>query len=332
MIERVSIRNWQSLVALDLELARFTVIVGPSSSGKSAFMRALRAVASNVSGTDKITRGQKNAAISVATGEATVTLEYGKFASDTVPGWYYRLLPAGGKEQIYTKLNRAVPAQVTAALRIDPVPVKGASINFAGQHDPPFLLQDSGAAVARTLGELTGVDRLFEAGREAVRRRNGLAATLRTREADLAELTAQAHRFAGLPQRVQAMREAEAVTEAAARLDDRINRLQGALDQLTVAEAALSRSALPEVPTDAAVQAAQQRLGAVTTLLRQWADHAQAASRWDHEVGEFEMVEDHLHHELGTALTALGTCPTCNQPMRRLQPMGPANGGLRITS
>lgn len=315
MIEHIAVRSWQSLVSLDLELARFTAIVGPSSSGKSALVRALRAVASNVSGTDKITRGAKNAAITVRTAEHTVTLEYGRFSNDTTPGWYYRVLPAGGAEETYTKLNRAVPAQVTAALRIDPVPTKGASLNFASQHDPPFLLSDSGANVARVLGELTGVDRIFEAGREAVRRRNGLSATLRTREADLAELTAQAGRFAGLPARVKAIREAEQKAEGAARLHDRITQLQDAADRLQVAGAVLARTVLPEVPSADAASAAQRRLTEFEGLCRQATERQKAATQWAAEAGEQEMAEGHLHEELHQVLLAAGTCPTCNRAM-----------------
>lgn len=314
MIEHIAIRHWQSLANVDLELARFTVIVGPSSSGKSALMRALRAVASNVSGTDKITRGQKNAAITVRTGEAIVTLEYGRFSNDTAPGWFYRLTPAGGKEQVYTKLNRAVPEQITAALRIDPVPSKGVSINFAGQHDGPYLLGDTGASVARVLGELTGVDRIFDASREALRIRNSLAGTLRTREADLVELTAQAHEFADLPVRVTALREAEAQAENIACRQDQLDRLGKAIDQLNIAERVLAQAVLPQVPSMEAVEAAQKRLDSFTALWRIWADRKHSADQWDTEAAEQLMLEHHLEHELEEALQRAGVCPTCGRP------------------
>lgn len=316
MLEQVTIRNWQSLVNVDLLLGRFTAIVGPSSSGKSALMRALRAVASNVSGTDKITRGQKTAAISVRTDTHLVTLEHGRFSNDTAPGWYYRLLPVGGTEERYTKLNRAVPQAITDALRIDPVPTKGASINFASQHDPPFLLLDSGANVARTLGELTNVDRIFEAGREALRRRNAASSTLKTREADLAALIADAKQYAGLPQRLSAIQKAEQTAEKAAALVDQASRLRDAAERLEVAQGVLERSAvLPELPSFAPVEQAQQRLDSFKALLRTWADRRHAASQWDVEAGEQAMLEDRLEYELHEVLVVAGTCPTCNRPI-----------------
>ena len=58
MIERVHIQGFQSLADVDLELGGFTVIQGKSNSGKSAFIRALRAVvtnAGNVALTNKAT-------------------------------------------------------------------------------------------------------------------------------------------------------------------------------------------------------------------------------------------------------------------------------------
>lgn len=316
MINRVLVRNWQSLVKVDLELGRFTVIVGPSSSGKSALMRALRAIASNVSGTDKITRGQKSAAISVQTDDHLVTLEHGRFSNDTAPGWYYRLLPYGGTEERYTKLNRAVPQEITKALRIDPVPTKGASINFAGQHDAPFLLLDSGANVARTLGELTNVDRIFEAGREALRRRNAASSTLKTREADLAALIADAKQYAGLPRRLSAVQSAERAAEKAAALVDQARRLRDALDRLEIAQGVLERSAaLPALPSFQAVEEAQLRLSDLRTLLRSWADRSHNAIVWDREATKQATEVQRLERELHEALVAAGTCPTCDRAM-----------------
>src|SRR3954469_16106248 len=129
MLTHIAIRNFQSLRQVDLELGTFTVIVGPSSSGKSALMRAFKAVASNVRGSGMITRGQSQMAISYQTDTFTVTLER------TEKAGLYRIANTHGGETNFTKLNGEVPQQVTSALRLEPVPVNGTSVNFASQFD-----------------------------------------------------------------------------------------------------------------------------------------------------------------------------------------------------
>jgi DNA repair protein SbcC/Rad50 len=307
-VKSVSIRNFQSLAKVDLDLGRFTVIVGPSSSGKSAFIRACKAIASNMRGAGNITRGAKAAAITVRTGTHVVTLER------TETGGKYRVVGPTDAEASYTKLNQGVPDDVTRALGIAPVPANSMSANFAGQFDPPFLLRESGATVARTLGELTNVDRIFEAVREANRRRNTFTAALHTREADLAVVRERMAEFVGLPARLRRLDEAEQTAETCQSLAGRAHRLRQATETLEVAEAVLARTReLPPVPSTTAVDAAEARLAAFKGLLKDWLAHTKLAADWQAEAGQLAGTEHGLHEELHATLTAAGHCPTCGR-------------------
>ncbi len=315
MIAKVTIRNWQSLKKLDLPLGRFTVIVGASSSGKTALMRAFRALASNVRGTDAITRGATKALIAAELSDRdgnsrTITLEHVRGA------WIYHLsdpaLPGGG--DTYTKLAGSVPDDITRLLNIDPVPTGGASLNFAGQFDPPYLLRDSGAAVARTLGELTNVNLIFEAVREAVRRRNAAASVLRTREQDLAGLRTQLATFTGLPARLRAVDAAEVAHARAARLGEEITALRQHLATLDTAQARLN-VAVPEVPDLNPVLTAQTRLNDLTAAITVYRHTVLARQHADNALTLVTQEEMAAHGELHTALAAAGHCPTCGQPV-----------------
>jgi exonuclease SbcC len=310
VIERLDIHNWQSLRSVELELGRLTVIVGPSSSGKTALMRAVRALASNVRGAGSITRGQKACAVTARTGEQQITLERSETAG------CYRLVDlASGQERTYTKLAGAVPEPVTAALGIDPIPTNGTSLHFAGQFDRPYLLDDSGATVARVLGELTNVTRLFDAVREANRRRNAQAATLRVREADLADLQQRAAAFASHPHRLAVCDRAEQLADHTQTLAGRVERLRVALSTLDIADAALARTEHPApVPTDDAVQAAAGRLASYRTLVRTWVSANHAITAATAAVQQTTQAEADGHHQLHAALQAAGTCPTCGRP------------------
>jgi hypothetical protein len=308
LIHTVDIRNFQSLRRVSLTLGRFTVITGESSTGKSALIRALRALACNISGTTAITRGADTAVITAHTRTATITLEHNRGA------WRYRLLTPDG-EQEFTKLNRCVPPAVTAALGLAPTPTGGTSLTFAQQFDKPYLCTETGSVVARELGELTNVDTIYTAVREANRRRAAAAATLKTRTSDRDTLITAARAFTGLPARLAACERAEAATDRAAILDLSITALRAGIDALDIATAVQERTVLPPVPDDTALLAAQHRLHRLRTLLRDAATATRARSSATHTAATATTTETTLHHQLHQLLVAAGTCPTCNRPM-----------------
>ncbi len=308
MIERVQITGFQSLRSIDLRFGRYTVIVGPSSSGKTALMRALRAVASNVRGTHVITRGQARMAVTVHTGEHQVILE-----RDQTAGRYR--IASGTRDETYTKLAGGVPADVTAALRIDPVPTNGTSVNFASQFDPPFLLGESGANVARTLGTLTNVTAILEAAREANRRRNAAAAELRTREDDLERVTAEARQYATLPARTQAVERAERLLEELETLLGRIGRVQVAVEALAVAERVLAQVPPPVVPDTRELDTALLRRTEGRCAIRNLALAEREAADTACRAEAAEQAVTEVGRELHALLREAGVCPVCNQPV-----------------
>lgn len=315
MIERIVVRNWQSLRFVDLQLGALTVILGESNSGKTALLRALRAIATNVRGTSAITRGEKACAITVHTGAHVVTLE--RSAGE---GGLYRIVDAAtGAEDVYTKLGGAVPAAVTAALGLLPATAP-ASLNFAGQFDPPFLLDDTGAAVARVVGALTKVDIILRAGSEANRRRLSLMSTLRTREADLAAKMARAQELAvTLPARVAARKQAEAHEQGATAVAGRVERLRALVDGLAVVESVLARTAqAPLVPDDTDMRAAAVRLARFKALVRGWATATNAHTAAANAAHLAEAAEAGAQTALEQALAAAGYCPVCNQRVPHL--------------
>ncbi len=312
MITAVAVRNWQSLRAVDLHLGRFTVIMGSSNSGKSALVRALRAVTSNVRGGGHVTRGAKAASIAVTTDAgATVTLHR------TATSGSYHILDPAGQEHTFTSLAGAVPASVTAALGIPPVPAAGLSLHVAGQLDPPYLLAESGATVAR---ELTNVTVIFNGAREGSRRRAALATQLRTREADLQAAQRAAEAFRDLPARVQAITAAEAALARARELAARISRLTAAHDALVDAQAALAAAVvLPPVPSLEPVLTAHARLSRFCQLAGDLTAANHAVAQTTTRATEAGRAHAAAESAVTTLLTTLGTCPTCGQSTARIQ-------------
>lgn len=307
MLTAISVRNFQSLKQVDLELGVFTVIVGPSSSGKSALMRAFRAVASNVRGSGVITRGQNQMAITYKTERLSITLE-----RDGKAG-LYRLYDQHGSGATFTKLNGEVPPDITHALRLQPVPVNGTSVNFASQFDKPYLLDESGAVVARVLGELTNVNVVFEAVRRANSIRLSAASTLKTRKADLAALRARLGEFQGLSDRIAGLAAVEALNGQAEALKARVGRLDTALRTLRITQRSLAAAIVPEVPSPDGLNERLNRFLDLQVMLRRVAATHERLEQAEQELRNSLVDVADLTRELTATLEQAKVCPTCGQ-------------------
>lgn len=309
MLERVIVQNFQSLKKVDLELGRFTVIVGPSSSGKSAFMRALRGLASNIRGSSVITTGEKTTSITAYTEKDVITLQRG-----ATSGKYLLTDRFTGEQQTFTKLAQKVPEKITQALGIQPVTTSESSINFAGQFDKPYLLGEPASQVARVLGDLTNVSTLFEAVREANKKKLAVNSLLKTRKSDLEGLIEQAEAYRGLKSRAAIVEAAERALEEALELQAEADKLEEVISSLEASEAIIaSFTELPEAPSLDELESAYQDLLSYKQTVVAWATAKKSMDLAEQQVRDAILAEEKIEEELHAHLAELGTCPTCGQ-------------------
>ena len=214
MLQKVHIENFQSLHDVEVELDGLTVIVGPSSSGKSAFTRALRTLTSNARGDSFISHGEQTCTITAYTDKGVASISRGKKNE-------YTLIPSNSEKKIFTKLAGAVPEEVSEFIGI---PAKD-PLNYSSQFDMPYLLTASAGEVARTLGELTNVHVIFEASREANRQRLTSTQTLKTRAADLQQTRESLERFITLADQQAAAHDAQEHYTGAVELSHRLTHI-----------------------------------------------------------------------------------------------------------
>jgi exonuclease SbcC len=161
-MESVSLSNFQSHVETRLQFAgegRLTVIVGPTDSGKTTIVRALKWVMYNQpAGTGFIRAGAAASRVSIelASGLRVTRL---RSASQN----QYRLwLPKDGndgEEQAFEGFGSSVPAEIQQALRVYPVAIGDLTllVNLAEQLDGPFLGRSVPSTLrAKVLGRLAG--------------------------------------------------------------------------------------------------------------------------------------------------------------------------------
>jgi DNA repair exonuclease SbcCD ATPase subunit len=304
VFERLEITNYQSLKDVDLRLGRFTVIVGPSGRGKSALLRALRALCFNQVDGDFVRHAQQKTTVKLTFDDGhTVVWEKGR-----KEGAVYEL---DGK--LHTRTGRDVPEAVTKALGIRRIEVdKGIHFapQFQSQHDAPLLLSDSSTVAARALAKLTKLGVLVEAQMDC--RRDGKRA-VRDNESATEEATRERAKMKGLP---NAARAGKVLRRALTRLkeigldivvvkqaQEIIRDMTGALlwsdvtlpsdKDLQATEAAVVKAeqadAAIEVYTDAAVDVGNER----TTLT----------------TAEGKVAT--LEHEHDALVKKLGACPLC---------------------
>lgn len=139
MIKKVNIHAFQCWEEQTLDFHNgVNIIAGTSDNGKSALLRAIIWCLTNRPlGKSFVTNGCKEGecAVEIEFDDCVVERQLGKDGGYTLDGEKYK---AVGKQ---------VPDDVASAMNIQPV-------NIQQQHDPPFLLSESSAEVARRLNEV----------------------------------------------------------------------------------------------------------------------------------------------------------------------------------
>ena len=143
---KLRIKNFQSIGKADLDLSDFTLLVGPSNSGKTAVVRALAACLFNTPGTDYITKGESETAIQLDDGKNKILYTKGKTSKYQID------------EKGYSAIGRG-PFTEVEKLGYRDLNVEGASVRpqFSFQHDPPFLVSPvySSATISTIFGSLS---------------------------------------------------------------------------------------------------------------------------------------------------------------------------------
>lgn len=314
-IDRLSVSNFQSLEKADLELGGFTVIVGPSNSGKSALLRALKAVIRNVNSPSSVRAGKTSFTAQVSFGATDVSIERGKSQST------YRVSLPDETEEVFTKAGRTVPEEVQRILGL-PLP-DGPDLTFAAQIDPPFLLSETGTVAAKMLGDLTNVSKLHAAAREANRRRLEAVKTQKIRQEDAVGCATRLKaEFSDLPETAAVLKGARTLMESVQDKARTAERLSETLTQVEMAESAeddlrIRLSELPEpADIDSLVEQAEAGLAQRRALLDIIDTLAQLAETEDQLCRAQDPLAAQIREldaEYHTVLKDAGQCPMCGQ-------------------
>lgn len=196
--------NFQSIQQAKVRIDGFTVVLGSSDIGKSAFVRAVKFALTNASGTgfvrhglqcDRIVKGTKKckcfSKVVIGTPESEISWEKG----DTV-NCYTVLNRATGVTERYEGLDRGTPSFLSGFQRIQ-VGTSQELIQIPKQFEPIFLLNESGGVVADVLSDLAHLGKLNEASSLVSSDRKEVTTKRRIREEDRDKLSKTLEGFDG---------------------------------------------------------------------------------------------------------------------------------------
>lgn len=153
----IKIKSYQGVENAEIILhPGVNLFVGPSDTGKSSIVRALRDHSFNAVGEGFVTAGKKVASVEVD----EVKWEKGKSVNRYIVG-----------DKVYDKVGRGtVPDEVSDVTKIKEAEFgEGVSrqLNFCEQFSPEFMVADKASDNAKIIGSLSGINVVFNALREA---------------------------------------------------------------------------------------------------------------------------------------------------------------------
>lgn len=216
MIERVLIQNFQAHEKLDVRFdPEITTIMGPSDTGKSALLRAIRWLCLNRPRGDGFIRvGSTGMSVKAKVDGVIVKRERGQSSNSY----------AIGKKE-FKAFGNDVPPDIAEFLRVS-------DVNFQGQHDPQFWLSLSAPELARQLNKIVDLELIDKVTSSIAQRNRSLQVEVKLIEKRLASATERRDRLAYVE---EASGDLDELERNEARIDDlhgRFDRLQSVYSRI----------------------------------------------------------------------------------------------------
>lgn len=172
------IENFQSHARTELDFVPgLNVLVGPSDSGKSAILRALRWVLFNTPrGTEFIREGAEQCRV-VLTLENGTEIERIRGRKKALNR--YILRRTDGSEEVLEGLGVGPHPIIVETHGIHPFADQDAYVQVGTQLEPPFLLSESGSSKAKWIGRISGAHWIDQALKGVSKDRHQLQSELR---------------------------------------------------------------------------------------------------------------------------------------------------------
>lgn len=304
MLERIEVKDYQSLADVDIPFGRFTVIVGPSGNGKSALIRALKALCFNQVGHRFIRHHKQKAWV-------RLTFDGGKVIEWEKPRDKGATYVAEGQE--YTRTGRSVPKDIEDMLGIRRIAIdKGVTFTpqFHSQHDLPLLLTESSTLAARALAKMTKLSVLVEAQMACRRDLGRVNSDRKAAGEDTERLKEQIGAMPNVARASNVLNRAKKLQRA---VTESLDKAKQAADIVQDIRGSLLVADLP-LPTEEEIVALDARVVVLENITAAVKVAEEGAARMGDNAAEVVLATDELatvEKEYAELVDALGVCPMC---------------------
>lgn len=247
---KVQIKNFQSAADVELEIDRFTTLVGKSNIGKSAVIRAIQGALVNREGEDFVTTGEKHTEVSLECPNLSLVWKKGGGFND------YEI-----NGETLESVGRGSPPQIEEA-GFGELKVGRDSINvqIADQFHPLFLLQESGSLAAEAISDVGRLTDVQTALRNCDKDRRSVRSTQKVRKEDLDDTREALNLYENYERDMQQVKEVRSyykdITALGKEIEslERIERKRGATENTIQRYRGVLGVEAPEVDCDTLVQ------------------------------------------------------------------------------
>jgi exonuclease SbcC len=237
-IKRLEIENFQShqkTVCMPAASGQLTVITGPSDTGKTVILRALRWLLFNEpQGSDFIRVGASFIRVTAEMESGHVVIRERTKATNR----YKIIAPGDDGPQMFEGFGSSVPLEVREITGVRPVAIGDLNINLnlAEQLDGPFLGKSiSAGARAKVLGKLAGTEEIDFAGKQLgtdLYRRNQDEKRLKSEVAGIEEEIKEYDWLPGAAKKIEALEKLAAEIKGTIETQSKLSRLKEQLFQV----------------------------------------------------------------------------------------------------
>lgn len=213
LIKKITLKNFQAHQSLSLDLDQFTAIVGPSSAGKSAILRALSWLFYGDWDATYPNDPEQETAIAIQLADGTIWGRYRKGKRN----WAACRKP-GEKAVVYQDFGEIIPG-LLEELNVRPIRVgtSKVNLNFSMQDDPIFMVHESKPAKAQWIGRLYGAHIINMMLRLMSKDKRSIESEKNKVDDEVSKLNADLSKYDGLDEQAQ---ELDHVKDLIGRLSD----------------------------------------------------------------------------------------------------------------
>lgn len=224
--QRVVIENFQSHGRTEIHLTDgLNVFVGPSDSGKSAILRALRWLLYNQPrGSDFMRVGKDRCRVSLTLTDGITIIRERSSSNNR-----YILRNSDGEERVFEGFGGQVPLEVMEAHGMHPLKMDAdwnLPAQFGTQLEEPFLLSETGGVKAKSIGRISGAHIIDLALQSTVKDQKHLATEIRYLNQETGRLTEALQPYTDLPRLVKGLERSEAIYAEVREKEKKLERLQ----------------------------------------------------------------------------------------------------------